>query len=316
MAPASKGQKNLVIPRTRAEKEECKKAGKITEYFKLPRGAPPKKKKRDGSPPEALPSKQPEPPAKKQKTNKRGAYVKWEVHADIMQMHVDAKRENRPVEYLSMLDGEVEQVPSRSTVKSTIKKLEELEKELSRKCTVSELYERDKDYRTLLLSLSDRKRLEDCIARQAARKSPIDRREIFQFMSELTGKAIKTCENHYDYLVNAKLLTKLKNSGKVVVAQKTTTNRIQANAETQFRFHGAIDCVWERMIECNLPDDEFKAMRAHFQGNLDESCVLANDGNIKVVSAASLKKTEKNMDDCHLSTTMVQMGNAAGSSGP
>lgn len=64
------------------------------------------------------------------------------------------------------------------------------------------------------------------------------------------------------------------------------------------------------------PDGEYVKNRAHFVFNLDETCILAREGALKVIGAADRKKHEKNMDDNRASITIVRVGTAAGNSGP
>ena len=50
----------------------------------------------------------------------------------------------------------------------------------------------------------------------------------------------------------------------------------------------------------------------HFIGNLDESCFMISDGEIKVIASASKKKTEKRTDDTRESITTVRIGLCSG----
>ncbi len=77
-------------------------------------------------------------------------------------------------------------------------------------------------------------------------------------------------------------------------AQKTTTKHNNINAAQQLRWHGLIESIWEEQAILNqTPSDEFNNKRAHFMLNLDETCVMASDGNLKVIADASKKKTRK-----------------------
>jgi hypothetical protein len=79
-----------------------------------------------------------------------------------------------------------------------------------------------------------------------------------------------------------------------VKAQKTTTKHNNINAAQQLRWHGLIESIWEEQAILNqTPSDEFNNKRAHFMLNLDETCVMASDGNLKVIADASKKKTRK-----------------------
>ena len=50
--------------------------------------------------------------------------------------------------------------------------------------------------------------------------------------------------------------------------------------------------------------------------NLDETCIIANDGNIKVLVDKYNVITSKIVDYCKLSITIVRVGNAVISNGP
>ncbi|KAI2508457.1 hypothetical protein MHU86_5984 [Fragilaria crotonensis] len=49
---------------------------------------------------------------------------------------------------------------------------------------------------------------------------------------------------------------------------------------------------------------------------MDESSLLASDGTVRVIGAASKAKTEKIMEDCRASITVLRTGAAGGFSGP
>ena len=66
----------------------------------------------------------------------------------------------------------------------------------------------------------------------------------------------------------------------------------------------------------NLPIEEFKPVRAYFQLNLDEECVIGNDGSIKVIASNFGKKVQKNMDDFRGSVTIIRIGSGGGGEGP
>ena len=50
-------------------------------------------------------------------------------------------------------------------------------------------------------------------------------KEVISVIAELGNVAFKAAENHHDYLIRSKKLLQLKNNGRVVTAQTTTTNR-------------------------------------------------------------------------------------------
>jgi hypothetical protein len=63
------------------------------------------------------------------------------------------------------------------------------------------------------------------------------------------------------------------------------------------------------------PTDIFDSLIEHFQLNLDETCVMASDGTLKIV-AGHHSKMEKRSDDSRLSLTAIRIGSAGGSEGP
>ena len=101
-----------------------------------------------------------------------------------------------------------------------------------------------------------------------------------------------------------------------MTAQKTTTKRSQITISQQLRWHTTIETAWETLTLRNKPTEEFNKLKKHFTGNLDESCVMGNDQNVRVLSAVAKKKYEMNTDDYRGSISTVWMDNAAGNSGP
>jgi hypothetical protein len=71
----------------------------------------------------------------------------------------------------------------------------------------------------------------------------------------------------------------------------------------------------EEQKHLNLPAHEFEKVRAHFLGNAEETCILANEGTIKIVGSADKKKHEKNMDVSRDSLTILCSGLASSTSG-
>ena len=59
-------------------------------------------------------------------------------------------------------------------------------------------------------------------------------------------------KNHYDYLSG------LKRGGRVVVAQKTTTNCLQITVEQQLRWHASVDFALAEQTRFNLPAEQFE----------------------------------------------------------
>ena len=166
-----------------------------------------------------------------------------------------------------------------------------------------------------LLSLKNRQLLQDMIVNRDRMNTGMDRKECIQNISEMTSTTHEVGEEHFKHLVRTQQLPRLKRFGRVVKAQPTTTKRSQITVQQQFRWHTLIDSVWDRMRTTNLPTDKFESLIEHFQLNLDETCVMANDGTLHIV-AGHRSKTEKRSDDSRLSLTAIRIGNAGGSEGP
>ena len=126
----------------------------------------------------------------------------------------------------------------------------------------------------------------------------------------------KKCIDHYDYLVKMKRLESLKNGGKVVTAQPTTNKRAGITVEQQLRWMETIEYAAAELRRLNKPSNVFKELEEHFWGNLDETCLMSNEGTVKVVAAAEKRKIEKVMDDNRISITAVRVGFASGQQGP
>ena len=70
------------------------------------------------------------------------------------------------------------------------------------------------------------------------------------------------------------------------------------------------------MREINLLPDSFVYHIEHFQLSLDESCIMANDVSLIIISGRDRKKHEKWLDDSRFSLTLINIGNADGNEGP
>jgi len=127
----------------------------------------------------------------------------------------------------------------------------------------------------------------------------------------------KSAEGHYDYLVRQKRLLGVKNFGRSVKAQATTSKRGQITVEQQLRWHTTVEEALDFQRKMNQPSDEYLMVEDHFLGNLDETCLMANaDGSVRVIASLSKKKTEKNTDDSRASITSLRIGLASGTQGP
>ncbi|KAI2498520.1 hypothetical protein MHU86_15980 [Fragilaria crotonensis] len=169
-----------------------------------------------------------------------------------------------------------------------------------------------------LLTDEDCKFLEEIAISRDLRNNGMTRAEIITMVMELSQccGSRKQAENHFDYLIRNGRFSGLKRGGRVVVAQKTTMKRSQITIEQLLRWHTAVDFALAEQRRLNLPAEDFNDIKEHFFLNMDESSLLASDGTVRVVGSATKSKTEKIMDDCRASITVLRTGAAGGFSGP
>ena len=88
----------------------------------------------------------------------------------------------------------------------------------------------------------------------------------------------------------------LTGSVKMVMDKNATTNCTQINAEQHLRWHVTIDSILEELKRLNQPWEKFEPVMHHFVGNTDESCLMAANRKITVVTSGF----KKNRQDCLL----------------
>ena len=158
--------------------------------------------------------------------------------------------------------------------------------------------------------------MEDIIIKRDTANLGMSRKEVIQVISELgQAKSFVQAENHLDYLIRAKRLTHLKRLGRVVSAQATTTERSQICVSQQYRWHMMIEAEWEDMRRTNSPRDIFIRYAHYFQLNLDETCLLYNEGELSIIGGNNKPCHDKNCSDLRFSIIVCQVGSALGEVG-
>jgi len=79
---------------------------------------------------------------------------------------------------------------------------------------------------------------------------------------------------------------------------------------------GNIDAARDELYRLNQPTHVFKEVEEHFWANLDETCLMACEGTVKVIASIKKAKTEIVKDDSRCSITCLRIGFASGTSGP
>ena len=250
-------------PRTVAQREAMKKPGttpSIFAYINLPVGRPPKSKAPETSTTAAdaevassaadLP---PPPQSDKKSRSSRGSYNSYDggefkaaksavlAHLAVNSDVAAAIKAVAPLYPTILL--------KRQTVNSWLKKMKndsisEMNGDDKHKTLVE--YDRhvatdvdDHKPKGVLTSSADREFLQSVIKARDDRNAGMPRKEIISIIAELANTNMKTAENHLDYLIRSKKLPELRNSGRVVRAQPTTTNRTAVTTEKLLRTHAS-----------------------------------------------------------------------------
>ena len=148
--------------------------------------------------------------------------------------------------------------------------------------------------------------LQDIICSRDQTNDVVSCKETVVIVSNISqAKSPKQAENHLDYLIRAGQLKRLKRNGRIITAQATTTERSQINVRQQLCWHFHIDGEWEYLQSANKPLELFVQLQEHFQLNLDESCFMCSDGELKIIGNAEKKRHDKNNSDNRVSITTV-----------
>ena len=114
----------------------------------------------------------------------------------------------------------------------------------------------------------------------------MSRNETIALVMELAQINDRTAaENHFDYLVRKKQLIGVKNFGRAVKAQATTTKRTQITIDQQLRWHTCIEEASEFQQRVNLPAEEYEKVKDQLdecQRQLDRLSVQGSTVNMEV----------------------------------
>ena len=77
-----------------------------------------------------------------------------------------------------------------------------------------------------------------------------------------------------------------------------------------------IEAEWEDLRRKNSPRNIFTRFSHYFLFNLDETCFLCNEGELKVIGSKDKPRHDQNFSDSRFSITALRVGSAAGLNGP
>ena len=78
----------------------------------------------------------------------------------------------------------------------------------------------------------------------------------------------------------------------------------------------AVQYAAKELQHLNKLTELFEELEDHFWGNLDETCLMGNEGAVKVIASAEKRKIKKIVDHSRISITAVRVGFASGTQGP
>ena len=114
--------------------------------------------------------------------------------------------------------------------------------------------------------------------------------------------------NHKDVLTN------------IVKAESTTSKRCAITVPQQWRWHQAVNEGFDFLRRTNTgttPNGQtFGEVMPHFIVGGDEACLLASNGEVKVIGDKEKSKHQVQTSNSRTSITIYRSGNAAGSEGP
>lgn len=106
----------------------------------------------------------------------------------------------------------------------------------------------------------------------------------------------------------------------IVKAEATTTKRSAITVEQQYRWHSTVDGSFAFLRANNTgttPDGRtFGEVMPHFILGGDETCLLASNGEVKIIGDKEKKKHEVQTLNSRNSITLYRSGSAAGNDGP
>lgn len=334
--------KKLVIsagrPRNKEQKDAlaAKPEPSMWKYLNLPKGRPTKQNKpsapttSEAPPPKAVtavltPAKQSNPDRKKKHTNWNEGVHKDAMAVALKSMHIQGNIQKAisaaQARFPTIL------IPRQTLESRYAKYMADMVDDVDAldKFDRKKAMEEPSGVKSSLTTAADVKFLQSLAVTRDNRNDGMPRKEMISIISELKSVTMKKAANHYEYLVRSKRLNQLKNDGRVVTAQATTTNRTAITTEKLLRTYTIQEQAWSIQAELNgwdeskmTPDElnNHKRVQDAHTYNLDESCVMACEGQLKVLGSSGKKKHEKNTADSRDSITAVRVGSAIGVDGP
>jgi hypothetical protein len=155
-----------------------------------------------------------------------------------------------------------------------------------------------------------------CVLARADRENDgLSSKEAVDMIQELAPDMTRLAAHRqivlYVLPVNSAALVLKKSAQKV---QATTSDRTNINVAQQYRWHCAVDEVYDLMRTkntglCKLSGKSFGELMPHFIIGLDELCLMSDcHSDLRVFAASDKKKQEKLLQDSRGSITVVRTG--------
>ena len=108
----------------------------------------------------------------------------------------------------------------------------------------------------------------------------------------------------------------MKRCGRAIKSQATTTERSHICVSQQYCWHIMIEEQLENLRQTNSPHDIFTRFAHYFQLNLDETCFLCNQSDLKVLRSKDKLRHEIFFSDSRFSITFLWVGSSTGMNVP
>ncbi len=103
----------------------------------------------------------------------------------------------------------------------------------------------------------------------------------------------KKAEDHYDYMIQKKILPALKGGGQTVLALLTTTNQTATTTAKLLRNHANFVAALEMVCGFNNNLSKYTQVEDFFCLNLDETNFMASEGTLRIVGNKNKKNKRK-----------------------
>ena len=282
----------------------------LSDYFKKKRGRPkgpaaPRKKKKKAA---AKPAAKPKPPPAKQapaKTTRTG----WGTGENLKRMRAAVEGWDNNSEQKREAEGDMKRYAALVEIPyKTFQKYACTDKSKRRKLGGSV-------GRPSLVDKETAQTVVDTVRRRDRGNDGMSQKQVVDTLQELIpGLTRSQADNTFRRTIRPAHKKELTG---IVKAQATTTKRTAITVRQQHRWHLLVNDAVARLNErntgrCNVTGKPFSEVAHYFLVGGDETCLLASDGEVRIIGDKQKKKHEKRKEDSRMSITLYRTGSVAG----